>query len=191
MNALTLPAVVGELVAKWRESANGGSRYSTTPFEDGCTAELRRCADELESTLTALTAEAGKGEERARELLAAEMREHYPSTAERLIDFGLSIESFPLSTEAAVRAITLALSTATPAVEWREIESAPRTGIAVLLWQPWKSGRDCTVIGHYANGWSDRDCEEMQPEPTHWQPLPAPPLAASPRGASAGESDNG
>lgn len=36
---------------------------------------------------------------------------------------------------------------------WRTIESAPRTGIAVLLFQPWKSGRNCTVIGHYANGW--------------------------------------
>jgi hypothetical protein len=59
--------------------------------------------------------------------------------------------------------------------EWQPIETAPHTGIAVLLWQPWKSGRDCAVIGHYANGWCWRDNEEMQPEPTHWQPLPAAP----------------
>lgn len=57
----TLPAVVGELVARWRESARGGSQYSTTEYENGCTAELRRCADELEQALSALTAEAGKG----------------------------------------------------------------------------------------------------------------------------------
>ena len=62
---------------------------------------------------------------------------------------------------------------------WRGIESAPRTGIAVLLWQPWKSGRDCTTIGHYANGWCDRFNEEMTPEPTHWRPLPAPPTLDS------------
>ncbi len=62
---------------------------------------------------------------------------------------------------------------------WQPIESAPRTGIAVLLWQPWKSGRDCTTIGHYANGWCDRFNEEMTPEPTHWRPLPAPPAQDS------------
>lgn len=62
------------------------------------------------------------------------------------------------------------------AVGWQPIETAPRTGIAVLLWQPWKSGRDCSVIGHYANGWADRDNEGMQPEPTHWMPLPSPPV---------------
>lgn len=61
--------------------------------------------------------------------------------------------------------------------EWQPISSAPHTGIAVLLWQPWKSGRDCRVIGHYANGWCDRECESMQPEPTHWQPLPPAPEA--------------
>lgn len=65
-----------------------------------------------------------------------------------------------------------------PESAWRPIETAPRSGIAILLWQPWESGRDCTVIGHYANGWVDRHCEEFQPEPTHWMPLPAPPDSA-------------
>jgi hypothetical protein len=59
--------------------------------------------------------------------------------------------------------------------EWQPIATAPHTGIAVLLWQPWKSGRDCFVLGHYANGWVSRDCEDLQPGPTHWMPLPAPP----------------
>ncbi|KAF1706241.1 hypothetical protein [Pseudoxanthomonas sacheonensis] len=45
---------------------------------------------------------------------------------------------------------------------WRPIESAPRTGIAVLLFQPWKSGRNCAVIGHYANGWVGSDIEDLQ-----------------------------
>jgi hypothetical protein len=59
---------------------------------------------------------------------------------------------------------------------WQPIETAPHTGIAILLWQPWKSGRNCQVIGHYANGWVDRDCEELFVDPTHWMPLPdAPP----------------
>lgn len=72
---------------------------------------------------------------------------------------------------------------------WQPIESAPRTGIAVLLWQTWKSGRDCTTIGHYANGWCDRFNEEMTPEPTHWRPLPAPPAqdSAMQQGGGGGE----
>jgi Lar family restriction alleviation protein len=75
------------------------------------------------------------------------------------------------------------------AERWRPIESAPHTGIAVLLWQPWKSGRDCTTIGHYANGWCDRFNEEMTPEPTHWRPLPAPPTqdSAMQQGGGGGE----
>lgn len=77
---------------------------------------------------------------------------------------------------ATLRAISTALRSA-QVPEWRPIETAPRTGIAVLLWQPWKSGRDCTTIGHYANGWVDRQNEDMQPEPTHWMPLPAAPSA--------------
>ena len=59
--------------------------------------------------------------------------------------------------------------------EWQPIETAPKSGIGVLLWQPWKSGRDCTVIGHYANGWVDRNCDDFKPQPTHWMPLPAAP----------------
>lgn len=75
------------------------------------------------------------------------------------------------------------------AERWQPIESAPRTGIAVLLWKPWKSGRDCTTIGHYANGWCDRFNEEMTPEPTHWRPLPAPPTqdSAMQQGGGGGE----
>lgn len=75
------------------------------------------------------------------------------------------------------------------AERWQPIESAPKTGIAVLMWQPWKSGRDCTTIGHYANGWCDRFNEEMTPEPTYWRPLPAPPTqdSAMQQGGGGGE----
>jgi hypothetical protein len=80
-------------------------------------------------------------------------------------------------------AIKARLATSEPRGDWQPIETAPHSGVAVLLWQPWKSGRDCTVIGHYANGWVDRNCEEFQPEPTHWMPLPASPAkAAAPSG---------
>lgn len=59
--------------------------------------------------------------------------------------------------------------------EWQPIETAPHTGIAILVWQPWKSGRNCQTIAHYANGWVDRDCEELFVDPTHWMPLPDAP----------------
>lgn len=73
--------------------------------------------------------------------------------------------------------VTATRAATVPQGVWLPIESAPRTGIAVLLFQPWKSGRNCAVIGHYANGWVGSDIEDLQPEPTHWQPLPTPPPA--------------
>lgn len=62
-------------------------------------------------------------------------------------------------------------------LEWQPIETAPRTGIALLLAQPWRSGYDTRLIGHYANGWVIHDGRELwDVEPTHWMPLPEPPL---------------
>lgn len=58
--------------------------------------------------------------------------------------------------------------------KWLPIETGPHSGIGVLLLQPWRSGHDTVLIGHYANGWVNRDCEELQPRPTHWMPLPQP-----------------
>jgi Protein of unknown function (DUF551) len=83
---------------------------------------------------------------------------------------------------------------------WQGMESAPRNGSAILIYQPWKSGRETICIGHYANGWVNQMClycahdqhkefgyelgnevteignEHCQP--THWRPLPAPPESA-------------
>lgn len=62
-------------------------------------------------------------------------------------------------------------------LEWQPIATAPRTGIALLLAQPWRSGYDTRLIGHYANGWVIHDGRELwDVEPTHWMPLPEPPL---------------
>jgi len=86
-------------------------------------------------------------------------------------------KSLESSVDDAIRSLRAMLAAAPPVPSggWLPIETAPHTGIAVLLWQPWKSGRNPTVIGHYANGWCWGDNEEMQPEPTHWQPLPPAP----------------
>jgi hypothetical protein len=71
---------------------------------------------------------------------------------------------------------------------WQPIETGPHSGIAVLLWQPWKSGRDCTTIGHYANGWVDHRCEDLLPEPTHWMPLPDSPGKAEAQSVTPAKS---
>lgn len=71
---------------------------------------------------------------------------------------------------------------------WQPIETAPHTGISVLLWQPWKSSRNCQTIGYYANGWVDRFHEDLQPEPTHWMPLPEPPDAIAAQQRQGGAS---
>lgn len=78
--------------------------------------------------------------------------------------------------------------------DWRPIESAPKDGTAILL----TNGKDVAeghwffeeggtteyrdLDGRYIgqtdsdgyDGWMDWD-GGMQPDPTHWMPLPAPP----------------
>jgi len=82
----------------------------------------------------------------------------------------------------------------TRAPQWLPIESAPRDGTAILLtngkdvaeghWYFEEGGTteyrdlDGRYIGQEESdgydGWLDWD-GGMQPDPTHWQPLPAPP----------------
>jgi hypothetical protein len=61
--------------------------------------------------------------------------------------------------------------------EWQKIETAPKDGRSILIWQsrtarPWKVARwDLTwqrwLFGGKANA---------QPQISHWQPLPDPPV---------------
>jgi hypothetical protein len=84
------------------------------------------------------------------------------------------------------------------AAQWMPIETAPKDGTAVLvmrdIWPGTKSGRAEECNGHntyIAAWWSgegpngawvcymDAVCDPICPiEPTHWQPLPQPPIAA-------------
>ncbi len=63
--------------------------------------------------------------------------------------------------------------------EWRPIKTAPKSGISILVYQPWKSGYNCVLIAHYANGWINQAacdrCGVAELEPTHWMPLPEGP----------------
>jgi hypothetical protein len=213
----TLPAVVG-LVAKWRGVAALRDR-SFVVGDPIMAVAYRACADELEATLSALTAEAGKGEYQPIERDEAYDRDYIPMPGDwevqtkgkgstfRLCDkIGhrrLAIPDAPYLHETLtlmareVNGAWLALSTATPAGEWREIESAPKDGTRVLLYTPYRCDNCPDSSGMCVAYWHDLIgdwCGGMLPsgrpvrfshDNTHWRPLPAPPLAASPRGASA------
>lgn len=84
----------------------------------------------------------------------------------------------------ALRDALAAYDDSTPDSEggWRPIETAPKDGTDVLLhvdWQP------LTVIGFYGTrtedeatwrvAWDHAAVRDGYDEPTHWQPLPAPP----------------
>jgi hypothetical protein len=79
---------------------------------------------------------------------------------------------------------------------WQPIETAPRDGRAILIWEPSRDERNrmFTEDGGYVEfdhpryaigywrvfydgkawaSWGDRNNERVNP--THWQPLPAPP----------------
>jgi len=65
-------------------------------------------------------------------------------------------------------------------MEWMPIETAPRDGIKFLTVKHWGCSREwCMVVMHYDKylglvvSW-DHDTEF---KPTHWMPLPAPPIA--------------
>lgn len=67
-------------------------------------------------------------------------------------------------------------------MEWQPIETAPEDAVSVLLFIPTK-GRFGVKSGFYAGAdecWSWYGCsgkrEARANQPTHWMPLPAPPV---------------
>lgn len=70
--------------------------------------------------------------------------------------------------------------------EWRPIETAPKDGSVVLLWEKgseliYDSNSEiaagyCRYDGHWTTGQYDFWCDEIECcKPTHWMPLPEPP----------------
>lgn len=114
-------------------------------------------------------------EQRARELLAAEYaRRGSPRYADEirdteLVDFGDD------DIAVAVRAIIAAL-----APQWQPIESAPKDTVTeILAWDGYdmRVTRWCFPYKGHPGAWyeSEDRYEKLFWEPTHWQPLPAPP----------------
>lgn len=62
-------------------------------------------------------------------------------------------------------------------MNWLDIDTAPRDGRRILLWDgEWASAG--AWVGYDSMGWV-MDCYDFSkgefPEPTHWMPLPPPP----------------
>jgi hypothetical protein len=174
-----LAAVVG-LVAKWREEAQALRDHPSYYAElraRGIIEEKEKHANELESTLSALTAEAGKVE-----LPRPFAYSQFSHTDDPdVIDHHMYVlppchevpdGAMPLFTDTQMRlAIRLALSTATPAGEWPDIEvmrnvfdSLPTTTAKVA----YSAVKTYIDIAHHMAG-----------KPSPFDAL----LAASPRGA--------
>lgn len=64
--------------------------------------------------------------------------------------------------------------------DWQDIDSAPRDGTDVLLWDG-----QAVELGHWLDwddgtgDWVDRELLPLRPTPTDWQPLPPPPGEAT------------
>lgn len=58
------------------------------------------------------------------------------------------------------------------ATQWRTIDSAPKDELeAIILW----NGKKVTVGARWEGGFADWLHDYMEPQPTHWMPLPTPP----------------
>jgi hypothetical protein len=81
---------------------------------------------------------------------------------------------------------------------WRPIESAPRESAILVTWEPPRHGvvKECPCIAvqqrytplpgmEVRRRWMNPHGDKLLPVPTHWQPLPSPPLAEpTPEGGS-------
>jgi hypothetical protein len=69
--------------------------------------------------------------------------------------------------------------------EWQPIDTAPRDGRQILLYQPEEGGcigPEDFELGYYifagrwvVNAWYCTEYEAFEKSPSHWQPLPEPP----------------
>jgi hypothetical protein len=151
-----LPAVVGELVAEMRDAALDCSDA------DAVHTQLRDWADRL----SALTAEAGKGEACA---WIIENTTVGPGEPANIVDWHeKDIDKLPVGTK-----LYAALSTATPAGEWVLVPKEP-TDEMLRVWLTHQEA---------AGGRSGGDTYPWMRALRRYQKM----LAASPRGAGAGE----
>lgn len=69
-------------------------------------------------------------------------------------------------------------------IEWRPIETAPRDGTEILVFEPAKGeygSQYIAVVSFKEQGWNGPKWyetlneEHTVDEPTHWMPLPKPP----------------
>jgi hypothetical protein len=83
---------------------------------------------------------------------------------------------------------------------WQPIEMAPRTADYILVWDPAYmttrvvSWYDAPRVGpkiHPNDGYWGISMSDQECEPTHWQPLPAPPASESNRPAEPTGAENG
>lgn len=67
--------------------------------------------------------------------------------------------------------------------EWQPIETAPKDGSDILVWDDfeisitfWGKTAHVPIYGWIQVDFGDLyDLEPMEPQPTHWMPLPEPP----------------
>jgi hypothetical protein len=68
----------------------------------------------------------------------------------------------------------------TGTVEWQPIETAPKDGRKILVWPYWSDGLPESVswrdMKRTSGRWEGSGLFCTGASPTHWMPLPAPPL---------------
>ena len=61
------------------------------------------------------------------------------------------------------------------ATGWQPIETAPKDGSDILIWQPKEDEQFVVYWDDVEDGWRFSPRHVLADEPTHWMPLPAPP----------------